>query len=65
MNHPLFGWFYSGIACFLIQDCRSVIMKYVIWERKLSFDQEIKINKSAVSGVFCCSFRIEYRIWNF
>ena len=30
-----------------------VILHYVIFERKLSFDQELKIEKMTVSRVFC------------
>ena len=41
-------------SCFQIWICVYVILQYVIMELKLPFDQELKIQKMAVSGGFFC-----------
>ena len=44
------------IVCFKIWICMNVILKYVILEWKLLFDQEIKVKMMVVSRIFLFCF---------
>ena len=46
------GWIDLWFVCFQIWICVYVILQYVIFEWKLCFDHELKIDKLAVSHVF-------------